>query len=138
MRSPSRCVVLKPERMRVVRRHVGRIEMPSLFDSGKVRRWRRDVWRAFSSDGFKGHEIPPAMILAAVASFGTDVAVLCELAGLLTRPVDERRSAAQRARAPETRARGPRKVSARIVGPFSPKLQKSDPLYGLPEWEQAK
>lgn len=58
-------------------------------------------------------------------------------AGMVSRFVDEKRSAAQKARAPETRARGPRGKRA-VVAPgavFTPQVQKSNPLYGLPEWE---
>ncbi len=59
--------------------------------------------------------------------------------GELTRPPDPRRSAAQNARAPETRARGPRTRKAPlIVGAYTPKRVKANPWYGLAEWEKAK
>lgn len=62
-------------------------------------------------------------------------------AGILTRSPNPKRSAAQKARAPETRARGPRgprRQAARVVGPYTPTIKKADPWYGLPEWERAK
>jgi hypothetical protein len=153
-----------------------------MFDSKKTKRWRRDIWRIFEAQGFKAMEIMPAMVMAAVAEFGTDPSVLAEItalstdyvkkvlkrlrrqrilvgqtmrtrwdetlaaeldamaaAGLITRRfVDPKRSAAQKARAPETRARGPRRKRATVLpgAVFTPKVQKADPLYGLPEWEK--
>lgn len=59
--------------------------------------------------------------------------------GDLTRPPDPRRSAAQKARAPETRTRKPQtKRTKAAVGMFTPKRVKSNPFYGLPEWEQTE
>jgi hypothetical protein len=60
-------------------------------------------------------------------------------AGIFVRGVNQKRSAAQKARAPETRARGPRRPRTKIApgAVFTPKIQKADPLYGLPEWEKA-
>lgn len=161
----------------------------SLFDKHRVKRWRRDVWRIYEQQGFKPAEILAAMVLAAVASFGTDVSALSEItghstayvtkvlrrlrkqrvlsgqtlrtpgmsddanghfgavldagvaAGIFSRFVDPKRSKAQQARKPETRTRGPRrKRETPTAGAvFTPKVQKSNPLYGLPEWEkQAK
>lgn len=160
--------------------------MTTGLDKQRVKRWRRDVWRAFKADGLTPPEIMAAMVLVAVASVGTDLGVLSELtgssrdyvrkvlqrlrrqrvlagqtlrthwddeesgglavmldamvsAGILSRPVDKKRSAAQQARAPETRARGPRRK--RTVVPegamFTPKMQHSDPLYALSERERA-
>lgn len=61
-------------------------------------------------------------------------------AGVFVRSVDPKRSAAQKMRKPETRARGqrgPRKVrEANVIAP--PKIRASNPYFGLPEWEQAK
>lgn len=155
------------------------------FELRRVKRWRRDVWRVFEREGFKPAEIMAAMVLAAVAVVGTDLAVLSELtglsalylrkvltrlrrerilrgqtirtpgvsdgfeghlgtmldagvaAGLFARFVDQKRSAAQKARAPETYARGPRGPRTKVPpgAVFSPQLQKSNPLYGLPEWK---
>lgn len=61
-------------------------------------------------------------------------------AGIMTREINDKASAAQKARAPETRARGPRRPSTKVaVGAvFSPQIQKSNPLYGLPEWRTQK
>jgi hypothetical protein len=57
--------------------------------------------------------------------------------GELVRPPDEKRSAAQKARAPETRARGPRAKRTRMpVGAFTPKHVKADPLYSLADRER--
>lgn len=154
------------------------------FDKPDIRRWRRDVWRAFEDAGFKGPQIVAAMVLAAVSVVGTDLKVLSEVTGSsedyvrkvlrrlrkhrvlsgqtlrvgwdregealavildgmvasgdLTRPSDPKRSAAQKARAPETRHRGPRRKAAVIVGPYVPARQSSNPYYGLPEWETEK
>lgn len=58
--------------------------------------------------------------------------------GELVRGVDEKRSASQKTRAPETRARGPRRPRTVVAGPFVPSQQKSNPLYGLPEWRDGK
>lgn len=58
-------------------------------------------------------------------------------AGLFTRDaVDQRRSAAQKARAPETRHVGPQRQRVRIPkgAVFTPKTQKANPMYGLPGW----
>lgn len=158
------------------------------FDPRKVKRWRRDVWRAYEAAGFKPAEIIAAMVLAAVVSFGTDPNVLSKITGsseayvrqvlkrlrqqrvlsgqtlragwlgsdedaanigavldagvaacIFTRSPDPKRSAAQKARKPETYARGARRRRT-IVAPgavFTPKQQKSNPLYGLPEWDRA-
>jgi hypothetical protein len=59
-------------------------------------------------------------------------------AGIFARFVNDKRSAAQKARKPETRARGPRrpKVAVPSGAMFTPKQQKSNPLYGLPEWKE--
>ena len=59
-------------------------------------------------------------------------------AGIFARFVDPKRSAAQQARKPETRAQGPRRPRTKITAGavFTPKQQKSNPLYGLPEWEK--
>lgn len=65
----------------------------------------------------------------------------CVAAGRFTRAsVDEKRSAAQKARRPETYARGPRRPRTTILpgAVFTPKQQIANPLYGLPEWEQPK
>jgi hypothetical protein len=59
--------------------------------------------------------------------------------GEVVRPPDEKRSAAQKARAPETRVRGPRgKRSQAPVGAFTPKHVKANPLDGLSEWRAGK
>lgn len=58
-------------------------------------------------------------------------------AGTFARFVDPKRSAAQKARKPETRARGPR-GPRKAVDLNTVKLVHSNPLYGLPEWEQKK
>jgi hypothetical protein len=158
----------------------------SQFEPKRVRRWRRDVWRVFAEEGFSPVEVSAALVLGAVAFFGTDLGVLSELtgssrdycrkvlrrlrkqrvlsgttlrtrwqddkvghlaefldagvaAGIFSRCVNQKRSAAQKARAPETRARGPRRARTQIApgAVFTPQMQKSDPLYGLPEWEKA-
>ncbi|MDP3768588.1 MAG: hypothetical protein Q8S13_11290 [Dehalococcoidia bacterium] len=61
-------------------------------------------------------------------------------AGIFTRSADPKRSAAQKARKPETRARGPRRPRTQVTpgALFTPALQRSNPLYGLPEWEIPK
>lgn len=159
--------------------------MSQTLDPKVVRRWRRDVYRAFTAGGLKPAEISAAMVLVGAALVGTDTTVLSQLtglsadyalkivrrlrkqrvirgktiraawaseeagdlavildagtaAGIFSRFADKKRSAAQKARAPETRARGPRPraTSARSVGPLV--LKKSNPLYGLPEWETGK
>lgn len=75
------------------------------------------------SEGFEGHV--GTMLDAGVA------------AGLFARFVDPKRSAAQKARAPETRARGPRRPRAIVPSGavFTPQVQKANPLYGLHEWK---
>lgn len=156
------------------------------FDAKAVKRWRRDVWRAFEREGYRGPAISAAMVLVAVAVAGTDLLVLTTLTGLsrdyvrkvlmrlrkegvvrgrtiraawmnsddgfaqsvavlldagvaagdLSRFVDAERSAAQKARAPETRVR--RRQTRRPVEPgtvFQPQVTNSNPLYGLPEWK---
>ena len=155
------------------------------FDCRAVKRWRRDVWRAFEHEGLKASEIVAATVMAAVAIVGTDCLVLSVLtgvspnyartvlrrlrkegivrgrsmrvvwaqpdvahssfgilldamtaAGILSRQfANEKQSAAQKARSPETRARGPRGRRIKTpagVAPLRP--VKSNPLYGLPEW----
>lgn len=159
----------------------------SMMDKKAIRRWRRDVWRIFEKEGFTPAELMAALVLAAVAFFGTDLDVLCELtghsrdycrkvlrrlrkqrvvsgqklrtawhddkagglatildagvaAGMFSRSPDPKRSAAQKARAPETRHRGPTRPRAILPAGamFTPEMQKSNPLYGLPEWETKK
>jgi hypothetical protein len=58
-------------------------------------------------------------------------------AGIFARFPDPKRSAAQKARAPETRARGPRRprVVVALGAVFTPNVKKADPLYGLPTWK---
>lgn len=60
--------------------------------------------------------------------------------GIFSRFVNEKRSAAQKARARESFARGPRRSPvARVIGQiFTPDQKRSNPLYGLPEWKQTK
>ena len=156
----------------------------SQFDKKAVKRWRRDVWRVFEKQGFKPAEIMAALVMAAVAAFGTDLSVLSEItghsadyvrvvlkrlrkqrvlsgatlrtawdddnagglataldagvaAGIFTRGVDPKRSAAQRKRAASTRAYGPRRKSTAVApgAVFTPAMKKANPLYGLPEWD---
>lgn len=156
-----------------------------MFDQKEVQRWRRATWREFERMGYNAIQIQSALVLAAIAFFGTDPDVLSELtglsvdyvrkvtrrlreqrvlkgksisaawgdqkcgdlavaldagvaAGMFARAVNPKRSAAQKARKPETYARGPRgerapRESERI---FRPTVKKSNPLYGLPEWEK--
>jgi hypothetical protein len=161
--------------------------MEKLFDPNKVKRWRRDVWRAFESEGFKPHEIIAAMVMFAVNCIGTDLLALSQLtgssevycqkvlrrlrkngvvsgqkvrvswrdenngwigpmldagvaAGLFERSPDTKRSAAQKARDPKTRHRGPRKARTVIArgAVFSPQVVDSNPLYGLTKEAQAE
>lgn|SRR2546421_3416829 len=160
--------------------------MNEQFDKRAVKRWRRDIWRAFERERFKPAEIAAAMVFAAVESFGTDVSVLVQItghsgeyvrkvlkrlrkqrvlsgqsinasgyggddfaqsvgacidagiaAGVFVHPVDPKRSAAQKARTAETRARGPRRRRVVVAdgAVFTPKRRKSNRLLGLPEWE---
>jgi len=51
------------------------------FNLKRVQRWRRDVWRIFEHAGFQPAQIMAALVLAAVASFGTDLEVLSEVTG---------------------------------------------------------
>jgi hypothetical protein len=55
--------------------------------------------------------------------------------GECVREPDDKRSAAQRARAAETRARGTRAKATKPMGVFTPKQQASNPLYALPATE---
>jgi hypothetical protein len=60
-------------------------------------------------------------------------------AGVFSRKhVDPKRSAAQKARSPETRARGPRGPRVKVQPGAAPTIAKSNPTYGLPEWEKGK
>jgi hypothetical protein len=75
--------------------------------------------------------------------FAGDVAVVLDAgvaAGVFSRGINPKRSAAQKARQPETRARGPRQPRAKVEPGtvFVPQQKKSNPLYGLPEWETEK
>lgn len=158
------------------------------MDEKKVRRWRRDVWRACASQGFPPAEIQAGLVLAGIVAIGTDPDLLSELtglsmayvvkvtkrlrservvsgqkvraawmsgddmrrevgavldvgvaAGVFTRKhVDPKRSASQKARAPETRARGKRGPRAKVEPGTQPTITKSNPSYGLPEWEENK
>jgi hypothetical protein len=152
------------------------------LDRARVRRWRRDVYRAFASGGLKPIQIQAALVMAGVDALGTHLPTLSELTGLsenyarkvlrrlrrerilvgqtlrvrwghpdegefaalldamvasgeLARFPDQKRSMAQKARTPGTRVRGPRQRKATVVGPYIPKRSKSNPLYGLSEWE---
>ncbi len=60
-------------------------------------------------------------------------------AGLWVRAVDSKRSAAQKARAPETRHRGPKRPAVRVPtgAVFTPKKQHADPLYASEEYANA-
>lgn len=59
-------------------------------------------------------------------------------AGIFVRGIDKKRSAAQKARAPEKRHRGPKRPRTKIEpgAVFTPKMQNANPLYGLPEWDK--
>lgn len=80
-----------------------------------------------ASGGWEGTEGAFGMMLDAMVA-----------AGELTRPPDPKRSAAQKARtrATASKPRAPR--APKPSGMFMPKVQKSNPLYGLPEWEAKK
>lgn len=163
--------------------------MSAVFERGKVRRWRRDMWRELVRAGFSPQrdtrKMSAALVLFAVSAIGTEITALMELTGLqapfiratlkrlrqqriltgqklrtawdseaggvavmldamtaageLYRPPDPKRSAAQRRRAPESRARGPRAKRPPVtLAPgvvFTPPAVKSNPYYGLSEWE---
>ncbi len=157
------------------------------FDVGRVRRWRKQVYREFQRAGFTPAAIMAQWVLAGVAAVGPDLDVLSELtghspayvktvlkrlrkqrvlqgqtlrgawdhpdhgsfavmldagvaAGVFARGVDQTRSAAQKARKPETRARGPRRPRVPVTpgAVFTPKVQKADPTYGLPGWKDVR
>ena len=59
-------------------------------------------------------------------------------AGTFSRFVDPKRSAAQKARKPETRSRGPRgpRIRRELNTIAPPRIRASNPSFGLPEWEQ--
>ena len=81
--------------------------------------------RLRASDGWSGKHGTFGLLLDAMVA-----------AGELYRPPDKKRSAAAKAR-PRTKSSSPRRPPTKIEpgSVFSPKVSKSNPFYGLAEWE---
>jgi hypothetical protein len=68
--------------------------------------------------------------------FTGQVALVCDVltaGGVVNRPADPKRSAAQKARTASGKPRAPRRASPKPSGPFTPKVVKSNPLYEIAE-----